>query len=307
MLGTGYSQPEDVKASADGAHAYVTERSGDLLRVTLASANRAAARSSRPGMTAPQQIFLDEPHHAAYVVEYAPSGRLWKIDLTTGAKTALLVGLENAVGLILTADLQIAYISEQAAAGGRVSRFDLATSAQDVVASGLTAPFYLTWLDAAQTTAGRRRARPGEPDHGDQCRGRHVLRWRRRACRAPVERRRDDARARCSSAATASIEQVDLVGRLPAGRAAADGHRLHAVRQGQRRRPGRHVGRSELLLPGQEVPFGGTLPLMINHLRAYNDGAAYYRVKVDGVVHTDPWTDYHWNGFNYVAQTTGRR
>jgi hypothetical protein len=53
------------------------------------------------------------------------------------------------------------------------------------------------------------------------------------------------------------------------------------------------------------APFGGTLPLMINHLRAHNDGAAYYRVKVDGVVHTDAWSDYHWNGFNYVLQTVG--
>jgi hypothetical protein len=53
------------------------------------------------------------------------------------------------------------------------------------------------------------------------------------------------------------------------------------------------------------APFGGTLPLMINHLRAHNDGAAYYRVKVDGAVHTDAWSDYHWNGFNYVLQTVG--
>jgi hypothetical protein len=54
-----------------------------------------------------------------------------------------------------------------------------------------------------------------------------------------------------------------------------------------------------------QVPFGGPLPLMINHLRAFHDGASYYRVKVDGVVHTDAWTDYRWNSFNYVVQTIG--
>src|SRR6188768_1435703 len=43
VLGTGYTNPEDVKASSDGAHAYVTERSGDLVRVTLTNANRAMA------------------------------------------------------------------------------------------------------------------------------------------------------------------------------------------------------------------------------------------------------------------------
>src|SRR5262249_52584419 len=72
VLGTGYTNPEDVKASADGAHAYVTERSGDLVRVALASANRASATVVTSGMTAPQQMYLDETHHAAYVVEYAP-------------------------------------------------------------------------------------------------------------------------------------------------------------------------------------------------------------------------------------------
>jgi len=53
-----------------------------------------------------------------------------------------------------------------------------------------------------------------------------------------------------------------------------------------------------------QVPFAGTLPLMVNHFRAYNDGARFYRVKVDGVVHTDPWTDERWNGVSYVAVTT---
>src|SRR4029077_13498784 len=95
VLGTGYQQPEDVKASVDGAHAYVTERSGDLLRVSLASANRSAATVVSSGMTAPQQLYLDEAHNTAYVVEYAPSGHLWQINLTSGGKTAVLSNLQN--------------------------------------------------------------------------------------------------------------------------------------------------------------------------------------------------------------------
>src|SRR4029077_2923107 len=132
VLGTGYTNPEDVKASADGAHAYVTERSGDLVRVLLTSANRAAATVVATGLTAPQQMFLDEAHNAAYVVEYAPSGKLWQIDLTTGTKVAVLSGLENAVGVVLSSDLQYAYISEQTTGpdAGRVSRFQLSNSAR---------------------------------------------------------------------------------------------------------------------------------------------------------------------------------
>src|ERR1700748_1434626 len=78
VLGTGYNQPEDVKASSDGAHAYVTERSGDLVKVALASANRASATVVASGMNAPQQMFLDEVGGYAYVVEYAATGNLWK-------------------------------------------------------------------------------------------------------------------------------------------------------------------------------------------------------------------------------------
>ena len=53
-----------------------------------------------------------------------------------------------------------------------------------------------------------------------------------------------------------------------------------------------------------QVPFAGTLPLMVNHFRAHNDGARFYRIKVDGVAHTDTWVDEFWNGFNYVPVPT---
>ena len=54
----------------------------------------------------------------------------------------------------------------------------------------------------------------------------------------------------------------------------------------------------------KNTPFGGTLPLMVNYQRAANDGAAYYRVEVDGNLRSDSWTDYKWNGTQYVAKTT---
>ena len=44
VLGTGYINPEDVKISADNAHAYVTERSGNFVKVALASAIAAQLR-----------------------------------------------------------------------------------------------------------------------------------------------------------------------------------------------------------------------------------------------------------------------
>jgi hypothetical protein len=151
VLGTGYTQPEDIKVSADESRAYVTERSGNFLRVNLASANRAMATVVSSGMTAPQQIALDEEHNQAYLVEYANPGRLIRINLTTGAQTVLVSNLESAIGLLMSHDLQFAYVSEQAATGGRVSRIRLSTKNKEVLATGLTAPFFMTWTDEDET------------------------------------------------------------------------------------------------------------------------------------------------------------
>ncbi|MBV9783186.1 MAG: hypothetical protein JO264_05145 [Acidisphaera sp.] len=154
VLGTGYLQPEDVVASADGVHAYVIERAGNLLRVPLASANRANAAVVSSGMTAPQQMVLDEPHGFAYVVEYAASGRLLKISLANGAQTVLLNGLNFAVGLAMSADGQTAYVTEQTsnATAGAVNRYALPGGGKTVLASGLTSPFFLEWSDDTETT-----------------------------------------------------------------------------------------------------------------------------------------------------------
>src|SRR6516162_11420076 len=89
ILGTGYANPEDIELSADGVHAYITERSGNLVKVSLSTPNRASATVIASGMTAPQQMALDEAHDTAYVVEFAPTGHLYQINLTGGTKTAI--------------------------------------------------------------------------------------------------------------------------------------------------------------------------------------------------------------------------
>jgi len=304
VLGTGYTNPEDVKASSDGAHAYVTERSGDLVRVTLTNANRAMATVVTSGMTAPHQIFLDEVHHAAYVVEYAAAGKLWRVDLTSGAKVAVLSNLDHAVGVVLSSDLQSAYISEQTTGPtGRVSRFDLSTGTRNPLVSGLTAPFFLTWLDAAET-----QLVVAERDPANRITAIDVAHATSHVLSSGLP-------ARPSSSATltagqllvcsdGSIEEVDVTGVFqPAG----------PLLMGIGFIPFDKVTLAGLanttvdpsyFFQVNNVPFAGTLPLMVNHFRAYNDGARFYRVKVDGVVHTDPWTDERWNGLQFVAVTT---
>ena len=154
VLGSGYELPEDVRVSSDGAFAWVTERAGNLLVVDLSNADRVNATVIASGMNAPQQLFVDENAGLAYTVEYADSGTLWRIDLNTFAMTAVLTGLDHAVGLVLSADRASAYISEQSTGpdGGRVSMFRLSDGTRTSLATGLTAPFFLTWTTTGQTS-----------------------------------------------------------------------------------------------------------------------------------------------------------
>ena len=308
VLGTGYNEPEDVKASGDGAHVFVTERSGDLLKVSLLSANRAAATVVASGMTAPQQMFLDEVNGYAYVVEYAATGNLWQIQLSTGTKTALLSNLQNAVGVVLSADRQFAYVSEQTTGpdGGRVSRYRLSDGSRQSIATHLTAPFFLTWMDAAQTSLLVPQRDPANS----------ILLISLTAGTSQVIA--SGVAFRPSSVAVVStaellictdqtIEEFDFSlassGPLLMGIGFIPFDKIVQVF-------GPNLGLADTTVDPtyfyqvKDTPFGGTLPLMVNHQRADNDGATYYRVKVDGVVHTDSWTDEFWNGAEFVAVTT---
>jgi len=305
VLGTGYNQPEDVKASADGQHAYVIERTGDLLRVAYATGNRASAAIVSSGMTAPQQMFLDELSNVAYVVEYAPSGRLIRISLTSGAQTVLLTGLNNAVGLTLDASRQFAYISEQTSGPdqGRVSSFRLSDGYRRALATGLTNPFMLTWADAGQTAlfvperdpANRlTRVSVGAPGH-------HVV-----AGGLPV--RPSSVTVISPGTLLACCDQmIDEISFSPAFE--PDGALVPSIG---------FIPRGWITSAGladttshdpsyfyqvSNVPFGGSLPIMVNYTRAAHDGASHYRVKVDGHVRTDQFNGAIRSGGTTVPAT----
>ena len=302
VLGTGYMTPEDIKLSVDGIHAYVTERTGDFVRVPLANANRSAAAFVVSGMTAPQQIVLDEAHNVAYVVEYAPTGHLWQINLATGAKTAILSNLNFAIGLALSPDLHYAYISEQTTGpdSGRVSRFRLSDGSRQSIVTGLTNPFYLKWADAGCTALF-----VTERDPANRL-TRIDLTYASTNVVATVAPRPSSvafaAPSRLMVCCDQMIESIDLVSFQPSGPLfMAIGFIpftdiTAAGLADTTADPGAHY-------PVKNVPFGGTLPIMVNHERAAIDGAAFYRVKIDGVVRMDSWSDEKWNGTAYITET----
>lgn len=302
VLGTGYTNPEDVKVTADGLAAYVTERSGNLLRVTLSNANRAAATVLATGLTAPQQLVLDEAHHAAYVVEYANPGRLWRIDLNTGTKTVLVANLENAVGLALAADLQYAYVSEQTGGAdkGRVSRIQLNNGARTLLAKGLTNPFFLTWADDTRTTLlvperdpANRITRVGTDGSTSVVVTGVAPRPSSVAVIAPGRI------LVCSDQVISRVEFLTLDAAAPlfTGIGFIPFDKVNQV-SGLASTPGAPY-------PVSNAPFGGRLPIMVNHLRGAAAGGTYFRVWVDGLAREDQSSDYRWNGSEFVLHALG--
>jgi hypothetical protein len=296
FVGTGYQNLEDIKVSRDGRHAYVTERQGNLLRVDLLNANRNHAIVVSSGMTAPHQIVLDEDSHVAYIVEFAPSGRLLRIDLSTGHQTVIAAGLKSAVGLLLTADRQFAYVSEQT--GGAITRIRLSTGNRQTVVSGLNQPFFLAWLgDDESTILTTERDPANKVVRIDLIHSPAV--WTEIAVVA----------TRPSSVAVVAGTDVyvcsdQVVSKLSLGGfSAADpilmgiGH-VPTSRIGPK--PGIPAGMATTD-PGYffhvvDAPFGGSLPVMINHDKARGLGAVYYRIVVDGSeLPVTPYNDYRWN------------
>ncbi|HWS70841.1 MAG TPA: hypothetical protein VN605_01945, partial [Thermoanaerobaculia bacterium] len=153
-VATGFSHPQDVALDLAHGAAYVTTRddpgtTGALWRVDIATGVRTLITFN---LNAPQQIALDVATDTAYVVGFgtgAGTGRLWRIQLASGSKTSILAGLGHPIGLAVTADRTRAYVTEQDTSS--VASIDIALHARiGTVATGLTAPFFLTWADPGQ-------------------------------------------------------------------------------------------------------------------------------------------------------------
>ena len=146
LLGSGFNAPSDVELSSDGLHAYVTENPGTLLRLSLTNMNRAAATVVASGMNGIDQVALDEAHGVAYVAEFT-GGHIQQVNLASSAKTPVVTtGAPR--GVLVTGDGRFLYVSTD---GGKITRYDLATNTNVVIASGLNAPRHLTWADAGES------------------------------------------------------------------------------------------------------------------------------------------------------------
>lgn len=295
-LGTGYSNPEDIAVLSNEQTAYVTERAGNLVRVNLTNANRAVSAVVASGMTAPQQLWVDEAHNQAYVVEYAAKGKLYRIDLGTGTKTVVYSGLNMAVGLTLSSDLAAAYVTEQGS--NSLSRITLGTGVKTTIATGLTSPFFLTWSDSTET-----RLLVAERDPANRISMVDVSRTS-----ANVSSFITGTAVRPSSIAViqpgtycvcceAEVDEHFLTLNVATGLYKGIGY----VPWNLINAAGKADTTTQPAYPFQfpkDSPFGGTLPVLIDHQAAWDSGAFYYRVMVDGVPRLDVWSDLRLNPAN---------
>lgn len=145
-LGKGFNAPSDVELSTDGLHAYVTENPGTLLRLSLTNMNRTAATVVASGLNGIDQMALDEAHGVAYVAEFT-GGHIQQINLSTGVKTVVAT-ITYPRGVLVTSDGRFLYVSSDQ---GSITRFDLSTNTNILVAGNLNGPRHLTWADAGES------------------------------------------------------------------------------------------------------------------------------------------------------------
>jgi hypothetical protein len=300
VLGTGYNAPGDIVLSADGVHAYVMENPGTLLRVDLGSANRAAATVIASGLFEPDQIALDEAHGCAYVAEFKPDGQLLRINLADGSQSVAATGLNDVRGVLLTSDSRFVYVSEDT---DRIRRFDLTNNTNTIIASGLNAPRHLTWADGGESVILFPQPNPTGT----------VLKLDLTASPPAATAIAGPAPHDPYSIAVLSpeqilivsaqeISQVDLTESVysPAGPILLG---IGFVPADDTHLPGGYADTSmdpSYFFQVKNAPFGGTLPLMINHKHARKIGAQYYKVFIQSLggspveIH-QPFSDYLWS------------
>jgi hypothetical protein len=211
--------------------------------------------------------------------------------MKNGQKTLLLNNLNNAIGLLISADLAYAYISEQSG-GGRISRYSLQGGARIEVASGLTNPFFLAWADPAQSAILVAERDPGNritlvgtmPSPGSV---RPIVNstGARPSCVAQI----DAARL-----LICCDMEIDLANVLESTGPTGKFKGIGLVPWNLITSAGKADTTTQAIYPYQfpkDSPFGGILSLQINHLLAWQIGVQYYQIFVGGNLRQDSWWD----------------
>jgi hypothetical protein len=293
VLGSGYNAPHDIELSVDGIHAYVTESPGTLLRLSLTNLNRAAATVVASGFNGIDQVALDEAHGYAYVAEFT-AGQIQRVTLATGVKK-VVASIASPRGVLVTSDGLFIYASSDA---GNIIRFNLATNTSLQIASGIKGPRHLTWSDAGESVI----LVPAPNPTGT------VFTVNLTATPPTVTAIAGPTAASPYSVNVLSPNQILITSAttiaevdLAASLISASGPILLGigfVPADATHLPNGFADTSmdpTYFFQVKDCPFGGTLPLMINWQSARALGANFYQVFINGVMVTQPFSDYLWS------------
>jgi hypothetical protein len=302
VLGTGYSTPSDIVLSADGLHAYIAERGGgNLLRVPLSNLNRTAATViASVGSGIAQQIGMDEAHGFAYLVgRRTTTNELLRINLLTGTISVVdsNPGL-NPKGVLASSDGAYVYVSNSDA--NNIVRYDLAANTKKVIATGLNYPVYMVWLDTTEKVIMLvQRGPPGKVMRVDLT----------TATPSVSEVAGPTADNPCSLAVCSpdyicistfrTVQGVTLTPYLATGPVLLG---IGFVPADTVHIPKGYADTTmdpSYFFQVRDAPFGGTLPLMINHDGIRAAGANFYKILAgpagSSETVTQAYSDYCWN------------
>jgi DNA-binding beta-propeller fold protein YncE len=313
VLGVNYHSPLDIVVTSGGRYAYVTEGEGNLIKVDLNSANRNPANIILSGLSQPHQMALDETRNQVYLVEHASSGNLTRIDLGSKIKTILTGGLQYPFGLLMTKDFNHAYVTELAGVQGmRLSCIDLSTGFKEVISTGLIASSYLAWADSTES---RILITEGDPANRVTLLDLESIPVNATPLLTTSPAPRSVAIVLSDSLIVCCIEEIDQINLddkyfnssspLLMGIGFVPKDRIIDGYADTTKNPVTGIP-EDYFFKVKDSPFGGTLPIMLNHELARKT-AKYYSITVDGIAQTDAWTDYKWdpikNAFVLTAAT----
>jgi hypothetical protein len=182
-------------------------------------------------------------------------------------------------------DRQLAYISEQTAGPdqGRVSSFQLSNGTRKPLATGLTGPFHLTWSDATQASL-----LVAERDPANRITSINVAAASAQVIAGGVPVRPSSvaviAPGQMLICSDQIVAEMSFLAFQPAGPALMGIGFIPFDKVVTTAGPLQGLADTTIdptyFYQVKNTPFGGTLPLMINYMRALNVGAAYYRVFV---------------------------
>jgi sugar lactone lactonase YvrE len=292
---SGLAFPEGIAMLPSSDVAYVTTRDGNLWKVHTTSADRAVVAS---GLGEPHAIVIDPSRFVAYVTDFG-GGRVLRVDLGgSGARTTVVSGLVNPLGLLLSTDFNTAYIAEP----NRILSVNLSAGTRTTLTGGLTNAFFMDWADDARNSIYY-----VERDPANRV-SRLDLTTRSSTLIAPVSFRPSSV-VRTLDPCTIYVASDTVIERVhlcsPGGPVIT---RLgHIPSTSINPVTGQATTDPSYFFRVKNASFGGSIHVMLDVPGMRSLGATYYKVMLDGSSDSTPeiasWVNHRWNGSTFVPQT----